>query len=122
MEKVKYLVLALLLFTTPLFAQMAQKVDVIPLDYGIKQSIVSVADTATAIPTTAFAGRKSIIIKNLSSTVTVYIGSVTVTAGTTATGGFPLGYLDTLKIDIGQTTVIYGITATSANVSIIEVR
>lgn len=120
---VLFQVIFLICLLVPLFAdQMAQKVDLIPLDFGIKQSIVSVGNTATPIPTTAYSGRKSIIIKNLDASVVVYIGSSTVTADEATTGGYPLAENDTLKIDLGQTTVIYGITTSSAKVSIIEAR
>ena len=111
----------LLLFPVMVFAQAA-KVDVVALDSGIKQTVISVTTLATALPTTAQSGRKTIIIKNLSAGI-VYIGSSTVTSDTTTTGGFQLAQNDTFQADIGENVVLYGITASgSSSVSIIEVR
>jgi len=104
------------------FAQQGQKVDIVPLDFGIKQTIVSVGTSATPIPTTALSGRKSIMIKNLDS-ATVYIGSSTVTANTASTGGFPLAQNEVFIGDIGENTIIYGIVASgNNNVACIEAR
>lgn len=123
MRMFKFFLAGLLLLSisiTPLSAQ--QQVDIIPLDYGILQTVVTISTAATPIPATALSGRKSLIIKNLSSTLTVYIGSSTVTADEESTGGFPLGYYETIQIDLGENTVIYGISSSTAKVIIIEVR
>ena len=103
-------------------AYAQQDVALVPLNFGIKQSITSITTTATAIPATALSGRKSLIIKNL-GTATLYIGSSTVTADTAATGGFTLAQNDFFQADIGADTVLYGIVASgSQNVAIIEAR
>lgn len=124
MGKVRFIVLSLLIIfsgITLIYAE-GQKVDLVPLDYGIKTTVVSVGNTATPIPTTALSGRKSIMIKNLGSAI-VYIGSVTVTADLNATGGFQLAQNEVFKGDIGENTIIYGIVATgSNNASVIEAR
>lgn len=120
--KAKYLFILCLFVALPLFAQQAQKVDLVPLDNGILQTVTSVNTTTTVIPTTALDGRKAMIIKNLDN-VTVYIGSGNVTSDSNSTGGFPLFQYDALQIDLGENTLIYGITAaSSANVSSLEVR
>ncbi len=120
--KAKYFLIIFLIIAIPLFAQQAQDVALVPLDNGILQTITSVDNTATALPATAFAGRKSMLIKNLDN-VTVYLGSDTVTADTASTGGHPLIQYDAVSIDLGENTIIYGITASgSSNVSTLEVR
>ena len=123
MKNKVWIFLAFCLFlVTPAFANQAQDVNVVPLDFGIKQQIVSVGNTATPIPATALSGRNSIMIKNLDS-ATVYIGSATVTANTSATGGFPLAQNEVFKGDIGENTIVYGIVAAATNsVSVIEAR
>jgi hypothetical protein len=120
-NKIVLLLVSLLLLSTLSFAEQGQKVDLIPLDFGIKTSIVSVGNTPTPIPATALPGRKSIMIKNLDA-VTIYIGTITCTADTAPTGGFPLAQNEVFKGDIGENTIIYGITTSSANASVIEVR
>ena len=122
MKKFSFLLILLLLFVPLAHSQQAQEVSIAPLDYGIKQTIVTISNTATAIPTTALKGRKTLLIKNLSSSVTVYIGSSTVTANEENTGGFPLQYQESLSVDLGENTTLYGICASSAKVSILEVR
>lgn len=110
------------LIIAPIFAQQSQKVDLVPLDFGIRQQIISVGNTTTSIPATALPGRKSVIIKNLGS-ATVYIGGSNVTADTASTGGFPLAQNEVFNGDIGENTVIYGIVASSTNnVSVVEAR
>src|SRR3990167_5720364 len=112
----------LLLCPVTAFAQ-ATKVDIIALDSGIENSVVNVGTSATALPVTVLSGRKSIIIKNLSSGV-VYLGKSDVTADTTAaTGGFQIAQSATFQADIGENTVLYGVVASgTSDVSILEVR
>lgn len=118
------MILILLLFFTPLaFSQQAQEVSLAPLDFGIRQSVVTISNVVTAIPTTALKGRKTLIIKNLDTSVVIYLGSSTITANENSTGGYPLAYRDSITIDLGENTVIYGIVVSgTAKVSIIEVR
>lgn len=122
MKKFSLILLFILIFGFTANAQQAIDVNLVALDSGIKQQVISVGTSATALPTTALSGRKSIIVKNLSSGV-VYIGSSTVTAGTTSTGGFQLAQNETFQADIGSNTTLYGIVASStSNVAIIEAR
>lgn len=94
-----------------------------PLDYGILQTVVTVSNTATPIPSANLAGRKSLIIKNLDSSKIVYLGSATVTADENSTGGHPLAYYENFVGDIGEDTIVYGIVVTgTAKVSIVEAR
>ena len=125
MKRNNFLILGIILiflgFPMFIFAQSAS-VSLEPLDLGIKQTVVSVTTSATALPTTALAGRKSLIIKNLSAGV-VYLGLSTVTADTTATGGFQMAQNDIIAIDLGENTILYGIVASStSNVSVLEAR
>ena len=120
--KNRILILIILLFTTTAYAQ--SRVSVEPLDDGVKQSVVSVTSTATALPSTALAGRKSLIIKNLDAVDIVYIGASDITADEASTGGFPLIYRETFQGDIGENTILYGRTSSTniANIVIFEVR
>ena len=106
----------------PVFADQGQKVDLVPMDFGVKQTIVAVDTSATPLPATPLKGRKSMIIKNLDSTDILYIGSSTVTADAASTGGFPLSPAQTFQIDLGENTIIYGISTSSINVSVFEAR
>lgn len=117
------IVLILSLFCGTVHAQQSSSVSLEPLDSGLENVVVSVSTTAVALPSTALAGRKSIIVKNVSSDV-VYLGKSDVTADTTAgTGGFQLQQNATFQADIGENVVLYGRTASgSSNVCVIEVR
>ena len=67
---------------------------------------VTVATTATALPTTALAGRKSILIQNAGS-ATMYLGGSTVTTS----NGILLAAGLSLPFDIGEAVTIYAIVA-----------
>ena len=79
--------------------------------YEIKTQIVSVADTATKLPTTPVIGRTYIQIQNVGGVI-VYIGTSTVTADTAATGGFQLLPYSTWTAEYDNTVDVYGIVAT----------
>lgn len=73
--------------------------------------VVTVSGTATAIPTTALAGRNAISIFNKSFTDTLYIGKDnTVTADDTATGGWEIGPRETLNEPVSDKVSYFGIT------------
>jgi len=72
----------------------------------IKESAVTVASTATAIPATAVAGRMSLAIKNNGAS-TVYIGDSDVTTDT----GYPIAANGELSLDVGEQVIVYGIVA-----------
>lgn len=74
----------------------------------ILQSEVTVATTATAIPSTALVGRTTIVIKNTGA-ATIYLGSSTVTTS----NGFPLAANAVIELDLDEVVPIYGIVAAS---------
>ncbi len=116
------LAFANLVFIHLAFAQSVS-VSLEPLDYGMENTVVSVGTTAVALPATALSGRKSIIVKNVSSGV-VYLGKSDVTADTTTgTGGFQLAQNATFQGDLGENVILYGIVASgTSNVCVIEVK
>jgi len=82
------------------------------------QRVTSVTSSRVAIPMvgstyTPLDYRKGIIVQNVGS-ATVYLGSVTVTADTAATGGIQLGPLDSLNITLDGSCTLYGIVASTA--------
>lgn len=82
----------------------------------ILTTAVSVATTATALPTTPLANRKTAQIQNLSNQ-TLYLGG----SGVTTANGLQIPAGETESIDLG-TVVLYGIVATStANVIVMEI-
>lgn len=85
----------------------------------IRSSVVSVENTATAIPTTALPGRQSMLIHN-DGAATVYIGHDGVTTSG-ATKGYPLTSGKDLPMDVGPDVIVYGIVATgTVSVVILE--
>lgn len=90
------------------------------LTYQIRTQIVSVAVTATKLPTTPLVGREYIQIQNVGAQ-TVYIGTSTVTADTASTGGTQLLPYATWYTNYDNTVDIYGIVAaTTCNVVVEE--
>ena len=97
-------------------------VDVVPLKKDILQMTITVTTSATALPTTALRGRRTIMVKN-TSTTTVYLGSSTVTADTVSTGGFQLKIDEVFIGDISDDIILYAIVSTgTATVNVLEVR
>ena len=89
------------------------------LTYQIKTQLVSVTTIATKLPTTPLVGREYILITNIDTTKTIYIGSSTVTVSG-ATTGTPLlpseSYYGEWKSNIN----IYGIISSGSCNAIIE--
>jgi len=113
----------ILLFIAPISYGQSSDVSIEPLDNGIKQTVVQVLDSATPLPATALSGRKSLIVKNLDSTYTIYLGASDVTADEASTGGYPLGYYESFQADLGENTILYGIsTSVPPKIVIIEAR
>lgn len=83
------------------------------------QQVVSVQNTATALPTAALAGRRQIMLQNVSNSP-VYVGSATVTTSG-ATQGIKVGPGDTLSLDLGQAVPIYAI-ATANNKDVVALE
>lgn len=86
------------------------------------QQIVSVATTATKLPTTPLANRKSLMVQNVAAKK-IYLGSATVTADETATGGLQLNQGAFYEGDISSSVDIYGIVASgTANAVVWEFK
>ena len=114
-RKVSLLLIAVLFLTTPVFSQ--DKVDVIALRNGISQGTITVTTSATKIPTTALAGRRCIIIINI-STGSIYIGNSSVTTAT----GYQLYSQQSISIDAGEQIDVYGIAGSSLEARYLEIR
>lgn len=101
----------------------AELVEVESLNIGIANAVVTVADTPTALPSTALSGRKVIIVQNIGS-VTIYIGASTVSADETGTGGIQLkNDGDVFIADITDDIILYAIVASSTSpVAVLEIR
>lgn len=87
---------------------------------AVLQSQFGVTSTAQAIPATALAGRKTIIVSNTSNEK-IYIGSATVTASG-ATQGMPLIKGDSLEMNAGPAMALYAIKsgAGTATINVLE--
>lgn len=84
---------------------------------GLASVNVAVEDTAVALPTTALAGRKKIIVQNLSLTTDVYLGGSGVATGT----GLVLAKKSSASFDLGQGVGLFGITTGgTANLRVFE--
>lgn len=101
------------------FMSSCQINPIYPLTYQVKTQVVSVAVTATKLPTTPLVGRIYIMIQNV-GTATVYIGSSTVTAGTTSTGGIQLLPFEKWYQEYDHTVDVYGIVASSTCNVVVE--
>ncbi len=79
---------------------------------AINQARVSVAATATIVSNATNSGRSglSVAIQNPSDSVTVYLGTSSVT---TIAYGHALLPLSTFTIDLAQGEILYGIVASS---------
>jgi len=82
----------------------------------IRASSVTVGTTPTALPATALADRRYLLIYNNSS-ATIYVGHSTVTTGT----GIPIIAKASLSLSLDAGVILYGIEATgSRNVRVLE--
>ena len=61
-------------------------IPVLSLNKAIENQVISVASTATKLPTTPLVGRKFVLVQNIGSQI-VYLGKSDVTADTTAATG-----------------------------------
>lgn len=86
---------------------------------ALLQQRVSVATTATALPTTALANRKSLLVQNAGN-ASIWVGSATVT-DTGATAGIEVPKGAFIELDIGPAVSVYGIAVGSAvNANVLE--
>ncbi len=114
MVKKLSLILFILLLPFTAYSQSSE-VDVMSLKVSHISTVVSVGTTATALPTTALSGRKTVLIQSIGS-ATVYIGNADVTADETSTGGYQLQYDgDSVVCDFTDDVVVYGIVATGTS-------
>ena len=106
-------IIGLLLLAMPSYAALDVRVESLQISH--KTTVVTVADTATAIPATALSGRKVVMVQNI-GTVTVYLGNSAVTADEAATGGYQLiNEGDTWVGDFTDDVVVYGIVASGTS-------
>lgn len=103
----KWLWLLLTLSLVPVaLAQTGQAVDLLGLNRSITAGEITCAVTATAVPTTALAGRRSIVVVNISG-ANVFLGPSTVATTT----GFQLADGASLSLDITDNIALYCISA-----------
>lgn len=82
------------------------------------QQVVSVGAVATALPTTALANRKHLVVQNIGSR-RVFLGSATVTT-TGATQGYGIAQGGEWSGDISSSVTIYGIATAATDVVVWE--
>lgn len=94
--------------------QPVTKFDINPLRGEVTTTGVTVGTTATPLPATALAKRRSIVIFNNHATITLYIGGSGVTNSGVAIGLPVLAQTYSPVIDAGPQMIIYGIAASSS--------
>jgi hypothetical protein len=95
---------------------VSDTVTVASLNSVVRGTAVSVITSATLIPTTILSNRKSMSVRNNGS-ATIYLGGSDVTTS----GGYPLKANETLDLDIGTTSRLYGrVISTTTNIRILE--
>jgi hypothetical protein len=83
------------------------------------QQRVSVASTATALPASALASRKTLMIQNAGA-ASFWVGSSTVTASG-ATTGIEVPKASFMELEVGPAVTVYGITASgTVNANVLE--
>lgn len=88
-------------------------------EIAVLQQVVTVGTTAVALPTTALANRKSLMVQMLSNG-NLYLGSATVTSSG-ATRGPKIGNGGYVTFDVGPTVIVYGIAdGASKDVAVLE--
>lgn len=85
---------------------------------ALLQQRISVVNTATQLPGTALANRKSLMVQNAGNS-SIWIGSATVTSAGATTGiEVPKGGF--MELEVGPAVSVYGISAGAVNANIIE--
>lgn len=77
------------------------------------QQQISVANTATQLPAAPLANRKSIMVQNAGS-ASIWVGSATVTSGTSATAGIIVPKGGYIELEVGPAVPVYAIAATGS--------
>lgn len=89
------------------------------LTYKVLTTVVSVAATATKLPSSPMVGRKYILLQNV-GTATIFVGDANVTADTASTGGTQiLPYAYWLN-EYDHTVDVYGIVAAGTENMVVE--
>lgn len=87
---------------------------------GLLQQVITVAATATALPTTGLTDRVNLLIKNPAGGSTIYVGSSTVTASGAAQG-IPIAAGEAISLEVRQGVTVYAIVAAATqDVNILE--
>ena len=74
------------------------------------QAITTVGTSAVPLPAVAATNRAALTVQNVGAT-TIFLGGATVTAGTTATGGFQLVPMQSKDWDLAAGSVLYAISS-----------
>ena len=90
-------------------------IQTLQLRYGLKTQEVSVTTSATALPTTPYSKRRSLLIQN-AGTAVIYIGGSDVTTA----NGFPLYPRGVLRVDAADDVTIYAIAGSTQAVRVLE--
>ena len=78
------------------------------------QQVIAVGTTALQMPAANLANRKLLMVQNVSNKK-IYVGSSTVTADETATGGLQLGRGGFVTVEAGPSNDIYARAGSAAN-------
>lgn len=78
---------------------------------SVLQTTITASGTRAKAPGTALAYRRAILVQNNHASNTVYLGSVTVTADTSATGGYQLGPSDSVVFTLDGSVDLYAIAS-----------
>lgn len=100
-------------------AAFASVVLAFSLTYQIKTTVVNVNDTACKLPSVPLVGREYVRIQNIGN-VTVYLGSSTVGANTTATGGIQIMPYMVWEEKYDNTVNVYGRVVTGTCNIVVE--
>ena len=110
------LALAVFASAMPVYAQT--KVDLVALKGSIVSTAVTVGNTATKIPTTPLAGRRTLVIYH-NGTNDVFLGP----SGVTIANGLVLDATNTISLDVSDGIDVYGIVAAGTEaVRCMEIR
>lgn len=91
--------------------ERSQLVEAAPHLGGVKATAVNVTSSAGALPSSALANRKEVLIVN-NGTATIFVGSKDATNGTvTTSSGVPIYAGASLGVALGTAQPIYGIVA-----------
>jgi hypothetical protein len=86
----------------------------------LKQSVLTVGGTAVAVPSSPLAGRTTILMQSApDNTAVIYVGSATVTADESSTGGIQIGIGQNLPVDASAAANLYAIAGASGQKLII---